>query len=516
MKGMLKTTVKKKRIAFVGNCQMAVSRYLQGIPAFSDAFSFKVVYVFKISERDMEIFLDECPSFDFIVTQKISNVFRGNKIFGTDVLLSHTQRGSCKVVLLPSCYFDFSFPFSTSKDMEYRETLIDHIVFREEASDFTDDSSVKKKVDDLLNANASVDIEDIYCKIFNDPDLFERRVLEQRFRQSIEKLVDKESQNKEYAIKKGVEKCITISDYIVNSCGSLLFYTFNHPTAQLLMYISFQIYSFLMDCKHATLPAGYERQRLFLSKSDYELYCQYELLDNYKTPIPMCFQPFFDIDLAEYNKNLSFRGTKCDYREFFGLYVQHRIDRDNFSGSLAKRMAHIQTRKPTFLSNKNIYPGMDQKIVRCTVQRKVGSGQQKKLLRCCSTTSMNFSDSMAHNSAFSCATDQKLDNVVTTRAKIFTVKKPNSVSQRPDKVMDQPHGSRILKKKSMSSNMANMCAVDMKNSLDSDNMESESLQVPDVKVERDVGAKFIKRQDCKSRGRKIKTTFVSAVAATAH
>lgn len=356
------------KILFVGNCQMCICQYLETNMWFRDAMEVRLHYVFEISVAEMKELLDEINQFQYIVTQSVSREFRGDPIFSTANMLERVDRKRCTIIMIPSCFFDFCFPFSYMKEREYMDRVLDNLLAH------------YPNVRDSLSK---------YLDIISDTRLFSEKEIEARYENSLFELEQREmSANLEHQ----PDHFIYITDFIKRNRGKILFYTINHPTSILLSFLATETLQILQKKK-----GGFGDSR----DKDRVIDMRLDPLNRYRCPIPQVFQPFFETLLSEYNKNLIFRGKNCDIKVFGELYARRR--RGIVKQSTETRVfvrARTRTRKGLLFANKNIYPGMESKIMKCIIPRKTlptQSDARHHFVKCVSTSSMNLSDSSNHH-----------------------------------------------------------------------------------------------------------------------
>jgi hypothetical protein len=341
----------KKKILFIGNCQISIYLFLSNYLFFNEFFTFEKYLIFQISENDLLKIYQNIDTFDFIITQMISDNFRNennnsNNLFSTKYLKSQINPNKTKLIMFPSCYFNFSFPFTISKENVYIDLLIEEI----------------------YNKNNLTSESDFY-KIINDQNYFSKNEMIERFNQSIKSLEEREMKA---FIDYKPDHFIFLSEFIVANSRQCLFYTFNHPTNVILKFLSQEILKIL---------ATYINEKPIYYKKINENDNNIDPLNKYKVPILLCFQSFFDFDLKTYNNNLVFRGNMCDIKLFFKLYCDYEIKKKKKNKIYKKNKTH-------FLINKNIYSYMEKQIIRCNVPKKSVNNKSNFFVKCTTNSSI--------------------------------------------------------------------------------------------------------------------------------
>lgn len=309
-----------------------------------------------MNAQEMGDILNNIHRYKYIVTQNISTNFRENPIFSTNHLLSVVNRKFTKIIMFPSCYFDFPYPYTTSKNKMYIEGIIEELLPLQE---------------NLINS-----IKDKFIRKLNDTNYLSIEEMSLRFKDSCDKMIDKE---KEAVRLFSPDYFVKISDFIIQHKRECLFYTFNHPSKILLSYIALEIakFIFLTEYNNNVL-----RDTNFVIGS-FSFCKNLDPLDKYKSPILQCFQPFFDFDLKLYNQNLCYRGQKCNATTFFYLYCDLIPPKKN---------------KCIFLPNKNICSYMDPKIYQCNNPKKTTTKKSSPIfIKCVTTPTMNSNSNQNSN-----------------------------------------------------------------------------------------------------------------------
>jgi hypothetical protein len=355
----------RHRVLLIGNCQVSIYLFLQQMGfAKNSNFTFDYFHIFKISETEMQDILQNVDAYSFLVTQHISETFRENPIFSTKNLFSHVDKTLTKVIMFPSCYFNFPFPYTTSKDKIYIEQLIDQLYTESQDTDIQHTLANFIKV---ISDPAHLGIDEMCARLQNSLESLHRRELE--------------------AVSLfSPDYFVYVSHFIRKNCAKCLFYTFNHPTKLVLAYIAAEVAKFMYaSCTQTFRPALLENDTGMLAdhlfpdsviESFWDFDKNLDPLDKYKTPLLQCFQPFFDFDIRAYNQALMYRGQKCNLSKFFYLYCHLIPPKKN---------------KSLILSNKNICSYMDPKIYKCNNSKKTSSKKTTPVfIKCVTTPTMNY------------------------------------------------------------------------------------------------------------------------------
>lgn len=208
-----------ERILLYGNCQLAAIKSFVQWPASAHV---EHVIVHRTECTQAEI-TQKAASADVIVTQNVTDNYRGKGYLGTSFVLSHASP-SCEIVILDTCHFSGYHPDArslihngipvSSPSAYHHSTLLEYFkqgksmdTFMQEVVDnprYLSPAEVQAVVDASL-AELRARAIDIDKKVAND-----RRVF-----------------------------CVHVADYIEGNYRTVqLFHTYNHPTHLLLTHLS--------------------------------------------------------------------------------------------------------------------------------------------------------------------------------------------------------------------------------------------------------------------------------------
>lgn len=353
-KNTIDETTDKKKILLIGNCQTCVAQFLQTIPAFQAQYTLELVEVFKPNPTSKTININD---FDIIITQPILDTFENFPEFQTKNVISQIHPDNkIKIIMFPVCYFDFNFPFLESENGAYKETSIEKI----------------------YSSNLS---QYSYYEMVCDTKLLDYSIMIYRLNKSFTALENREEDAKHKFRSLLNEKCdfhfIKVSEFIRENFRQNLFYTFNHPNKLLLSFIAYKILVCLGLFKEVSCNLNYLNYLVFPKSLD--------PLNSYVCPIYKCFQPFFEINLDEYNKNLCFKGARpCNITKFFRYYL---------AGSMGVKK--IKKSENYHLPNKNISYNMMN--VNCTIKKCVAPKKKNNLTTCGKSTLVKMSSNIEVN-----------------------------------------------------------------------------------------------------------------------
>lgn len=203
---------------FIGICQLnAMCTILKNTPTFKTFYTEILNYtVFDITEEEMKNILDNIlPTCDLILSQPVSNNYRGTNLFSTSTLRSKIKEHQ-KHLIISNCYFTGydPVPFQTT-DINGNILHVDDISYFPSIS-----------VNSLLEGNIKQACVD-WCDInsYNEKEL----------KKNIETTLNELKKREEKVFENDFGVDIKIADYIENNYkNKLLFHTYNHPTNDLL------------------------------------------------------------------------------------------------------------------------------------------------------------------------------------------------------------------------------------------------------------------------------------------
>ena len=199
-----------------------VFNILKEDPVFSSIYETIEYYpVFAISEEEMKNILNNIlPDCDLVLSQPVSDGYKGTNLFSTKTLRASIKTGA-RHLILPNCYFTGYDP------VPFQSTNNKHeIISNKEGISYYPSISLKS----LLQKDVKQACID-WCNM----DVYTEQELKNNYIKSITELKQRES--KVFDNDYGTD--IVISDYIeANYRSSFLFHTYNHPTNILLVELS--------------------------------------------------------------------------------------------------------------------------------------------------------------------------------------------------------------------------------------------------------------------------------------
>lgn len=204
----------------IGICQLgSISEILRRSKTFTSVYKEIIYYaVFDLTEVKMKDILEnDVKRADLILSQPVSNNYKGTDLFSTKVLRDTANKYNKKHYVISNCYFTGydPNPFQTT-DLNGSIIHINEISYYPSIS-FT---SILNK--DLVKSCVN------WCK----PDAYSKEQLDINIKRTLDELVNREKKifDNEYGID------IIISDFIRDNYTIMfLFHTYNHPTNLLLL-----------------------------------------------------------------------------------------------------------------------------------------------------------------------------------------------------------------------------------------------------------------------------------------
>jgi hypothetical protein len=220
-----------KLMTIIGNCQAdALSKFLFNNSHFSKEYKYiyvKPIYILNENEL-IELYNEVLPTLDLLIIQPISDNYKNNAKYSTQSIINNVSE-SCKIIIIPSLYFDFYHPFNCSID-GCNEPL-----------DYHDNNLIKLFIDygETLN---NEEIYNKYLELFNNSDFLNSMIIENNLNKSIEEIIRREKNNCKYT----ADYVISCSNFIINNYANIyLFYTVNHPTKYMFYYVADEVLRFL-------------------------------------------------------------------------------------------------------------------------------------------------------------------------------------------------------------------------------------------------------------------------------
>ncbi len=261
-----------KLMTIIGNCQAdALSKFLLNNNVFSKEYKYiyvKPIYVLNENEL-IELYNQVLQTLDLLIIQPISNNYKNNAKYSTQSIINNVC-GSCKIIIIPSLYFDFYHPFNCSID-GCNEPL-----------DYHDKNLIKLFID-YRETLSNEEIYNKYLELFNNSDFLNIMIIKDNLNKSIKEIKRREENNSKYT----ADYVISCSEFIINNYANIcLFYTVNHPTKYMFYYVADEILRFL---------------GIGLEKYDKEI----DPLNIIKLPIYEGLQSNLNFKVGEYNELLN-------------------------------------------------------------------------------------------------------------------------------------------------------------------------------------------------------------------
>lgn len=209
----------------IGICQIvSISEILKKSKLFTSIYDEILCYtIFTITAEEMKDLLENVvPTCDLILSQPVSDNYRGSDLFSTKLLRQKKKEGA-KHFIISNCYFTGydPIPFQTV-DQDGNTTNVGGISYYPSVS-----------LTSLLNGNIVQS-----CIDWNQLNTYSDEDIQYNYKKSIDEL--KKRENKVFDNDYGVD--IKISDFIeTNYQSKYLFHTYNHPTNILLLELTRRI-----------------------------------------------------------------------------------------------------------------------------------------------------------------------------------------------------------------------------------------------------------------------------------
>jgi hypothetical protein len=215
--------IMKKKCLFFGNCQMHIIKEMLKTTKFVNLYDCDLFSSHMNTCNDLEKIYKKLNIYSIIFIQPHNN-YRNNIKYNINSIVKYVNK-DCKIIIIPSCYFNFYYPFLTYAYYE-KEIL-------KKPSDYHD-----KNLIDLYHNNIK-NIKNEYIKLINDIELLTIEKMNEMANNSIDEMEKREEKfkNEDYIIRLDYI-FITISNFIKeNYKEKLLFYSMNHPTYYLFEYL---------------------------------------------------------------------------------------------------------------------------------------------------------------------------------------------------------------------------------------------------------------------------------------
>jgi len=212
------------KILFYGNCQ--IEAICKTLNLNSNKYEICVIkcYEDNIIQKD---FTDKLNTTDILITQPISDNYLGKEYLSTNYVLRNCNP-ECKVIILPSCYFDFYY-FDCNLNRKIGSTATGY------------------HYTNMIECYKQGKSVDYYLEHFvNNPHFKSKEELEKIADKSITELDARYNDSQKYKIIHANIITIPISKFIQENYKHIfLFHTINHPTKTLFHHICHEILNIL-------------------------------------------------------------------------------------------------------------------------------------------------------------------------------------------------------------------------------------------------------------------------------
>lgn len=208
----------------IGICQLgAMVEYMKKSKVFTSIYDDITYYpIFNISVEKMQYIIDiEVPQSDLIISQPVSENYKGNDIFSTKKLRELAIKYGKTHYVVSNCYFTGYDP------NPFQTTNKDGAIINYNNISYFPSSSLTQILEGDIR---------LACIKYNAPDLYSTLELENNYKNTMNELKKREERifDNDYGID------IRISDFIENNYKiKYLFHTYNHPT-NILIYELFK------------------------------------------------------------------------------------------------------------------------------------------------------------------------------------------------------------------------------------------------------------------------------------
>lgn len=277
----------KKRCLFFGNCQMHIIKEILKQTYFNQQYECDLFSSHINTCDDLEKLYQKLNTYSFVAIQPHNN-YRNNPKYNIENIVMNVN-SDCKIIIMPSCYFNFYYPFLTYA--HNNDELI------RDPSDYHDKNFI-----DLYNKEKK-NVSEEYKKMLDDEGLLSIDELTKMAENSIMELKRRETEymNKDYGRMLDY-KYITISDFVNdNYKKELLFYSMNHPSYNLFKYIC-----------NKTL-------KILNLKNYINSFSFYDPLSYLHPPLYRCIQKVVEFDISKYRPNIN---NKNNIDDIINMYLE--------------------------------------------------------------------------------------------------------------------------------------------------------------------------------------------------
>ena len=209
----------KTNILFYGNCQIVAIRNTLNLN--SNKYNTCLLKCWDGSIK-VDFFTNWIQKSDIIIAHATKDNYLNKEYLSTNYILSNCKSG-CKIIIVPSCYFNFYFFDIDSLLIKSRKPTDYHYT-------------------NMIKCYLKGKSVDYYLTHYvNNPDFKSKKALEKIADDSLQALNNRYNDSQKYKINDQVTT-ISISKFISdNYKDKLLFHTLNHPTKILIQHICYEI-----------------------------------------------------------------------------------------------------------------------------------------------------------------------------------------------------------------------------------------------------------------------------------
>jgi len=289
--------IMKQKCLFFGNCQMHIIKEMIKQTIFNEIYDCDLFSSHIDTCDDLDKLYFKLNIYSFIAIQPHYN-YKNNSKYNISSIVKHVNT-NCKIIIIPSCYFKFYYPFLT-----YCFTNNDLLKLPVDYHD--------KNLIDLYNKNINNNdiIKTEYKKLLYNEDLISKKDLRKMAKESIDELKTREKKfmSESYGTKMDYVYLI-ISDFIENNYKKkLLFYSMNHPTYYLFEYIANELLQILG-------LGQYINNFVF-----------YDPLDYLHPPLYKCIQKAVNFNISDFLPNIN---NLVDIDKITDMYLKDYDKIDN-------------------------------------------------------------------------------------------------------------------------------------------------------------------------------------------
>ena len=282
----------KQNCLFFGNCQMFVIKEILKTCNFNNEYNLNVFSShLQQNEESLNKLYGELQHYSLIIIQPHYT----NEEYTLNSIISKTN-DKCKVIILPSSYFNGYYPNLTYALDEHRQIV-------RKPSDYHDKLIIDLYKEYKHGNITEKEIKEIFTKHFEDINYISKEKLEESIEEGIVELQKREDKyiNEKYKMNRDYS-FIRISTFIKNNYKKkLLFYSMNHPSIHLFTYICNEILS-ILDMDYCV-----------------NKFSKLDLLDNVRVPLYKCIKNVVNFDV---DKHAFLINNKQNVNDLVKMYIE--------------------------------------------------------------------------------------------------------------------------------------------------------------------------------------------------